>query len=268
MDLKEGIPLHKQISDWLKKEIKSGKLASDEKLPSENELSKKFDVSRVTVRRALQTLENDQLIYRCQGLGSFVTDQRTHQSFPILNDFTEELEGSGLEASSKLISFEQVEISKRNDLLSYLGIENKKIAVQLERVRLGNGEPIAYDITWMPVFYGQLIDGYNLDKTTIFKILEDEFDIPMQRGCYRMEASVAGENIAKYLNIEPQTPLLLMNRISYTIGEKPVYYQKRYYRNDKIVFELMAERRSADDLKNDGRPFKEMIPVFIENGKQ
>ncbi|NIT58180.1 MAG: UTRA domain-containing protein [Aliifodinibius sp.] len=265
MDLKEGIPLHKQISDWLKQEIESGALTSDEKLPSENELSQKFDVSRVTVRRALQTLENEQLIYRCQGLGSFVTDQRTHQSFSILNDFTEELEGSGMEASSQLISFEQVDISEQKDLLSYLDIENKKIAVQLERVRLGDGEPIAYDITWMPIFYGQLIEGYNLEETTIFKILEEEFDIPIEKGCYRIEASVADNKLAKHLNIDLQTPLLLMNRISYTIGEKPVYYQKRYYRNDKMVFELMAERRSSDTNTDRELPFKEMIPVFREN---
>lgn len=264
MDLKEGIPLHRQISDWLKQEIESGALTSDEKLPSENELSKKFDVSRVTVRRALQTLENEQLIYRCQGLGSFVTDQRTHQSFSILNDFTEELEGSGMEASSKLISFEQVDISEQKDLLSYLDIKNKKIAVQLERVRMGDGEPIAYDITWMPIFYGQLIEGYNLEETTIFKILEDEFDIPIQKGCYRIEAAMADDKLAKHLNIDPQTPLLLMNRISYTIGEKPVYYQKRYYRNDKMVFELMAERRASNTNADDELPFKEMIPVFKE----
>ncbi|GAA5522826.1 GntR family transcriptional regulator [Aliifodinibius salicampi] len=265
MDLKEGIPLHKQISDWLKKEIESGALTSDEKLPSENELSKKFDVSRVTVRRALQTLENEQLIYRCQGLGSFVTDQRTHQSFSILNDFTEELAGTGMKASSKLISFHQADISDRKDLLSYLDIGNKTIAIQLERVRLGDGEPIAYDVTWMPIFYGQLIEGYDLEKTTIFSILEDEFEIPIKKGCYRIEASMAGDRLAKHLKVDSQTPLLLMNRISYTIGDKPVYYQKRYYRNDRMVFELMAERQTSNSNKKDELPFKEIIPVFRDN---
>lgn len=265
MELKEGIPLHKQISDWLKQQIENGTLKEDEKLPSENELSAKFDVSRVTVRRALQTLENEQLIYRCQGLGSFVTDQRTHQSFSILNDFSEELEGSGMQASSKLISFGQQDIGDRNDILSYLDIENKKNVVQLERVRLGDGDPIAYDITWMPMFYGQLIEGYDLEETTIFQILENEFDIPIQKGCYRIEASLADEKLAKYLKVDQQTPLLLMNRISYTIGEKPVYYQKRYYRNDKMVFELMAERKTTTNKNDKELPFKEMIPVFREN---
>lgn len=267
MELKEGTPLHKQISDWLKQEIESGALSEDEKLPSENELAKKFDVSRVTVRRALQTLENEQLIYRCQGLGSFVTDQRTHQSFSILNDFTEELAGSGMKASSKVLSFEQQNIEGRSDLISYLGIENKQVAVKIERIRLGDGEPIAYDVTWMPVFYGQLVESYDLEKTTIFKILEGEFDIPIKRGCYRIEATVANDTLAQHLKVEPNTPLLQINRISYTIGDKPVYFQKRFYRNDKMVFELMAERPSKAGDHEENLPFKEFTPVFRETNK-
>lgn len=242
MDLKEGIPLHKQISDWLKQEIRSGALEENEKLPSENDLSDKFDVSRVTVRRALQTLENDQLIYRCQGLGSFVSDQRTHQSFSFLNDFSEELAGSGLKPSSKLLSFGHENIKDKKGILSYLDLRNKEIAVKIERIRLGNGDPIAYDTTWMPVFYGQLIEGYDLENTTIFKILEKEFEIPIEKGCYRIESTLAGDELASHLSVEKNTPLLLINRIAYTIGDKPVYFQKRFYRNDKIVFEIMTER--------------------------
>ena len=262
MDLKEGTPLHKQISDWLKQEINSGSLEVNEKLPSENELSEKFDVSRVTVRRALQTLENDQLIYRCQGLGSFVTDNRTHQSFSILNDFSEELEGSGMEASSQVISFGHENIEERSDLLSYLDIQSKKTAVRLERIRLGDGKPVAYDITWMPVFYGQLIEDFDLQNTTIFEILEEQFEIPIERGCYRIEATVADDKLAEHLQVPGGTPLLLINRISYTIGDKPVYYQQRYYRNDKIVFELMANRKSGDGKNKDKKPAREFLPVF------
>lgn len=242
MDLKEGIPLHKQISDWLKQEINSGSLEVNEKLPSENDLSEKFDVSRVTVRRALQTLENDQLIYRCQGLGSFVSDHRTHQSFSFLNDFTEELAGSGLKPSSKLISFGHENIKERKDILSYLDIRKKEIAVKIERVRLGSGDPIAYDVTWMPVFYGQLMEDYDLEKNTIFSILEKEYDIPIEKGCYRIESTLANKDLADYLQVKENTPLLQINRITYTIGDKPVYFQKRYYRNDKMVFEIMTNR--------------------------
>ncbi|MBN2732277.1 MAG: GntR family transcriptional regulator [Balneolaceae bacterium] len=268
MELKDGIPLHTQISDWLREQIESGALEPNEKLLSENELSKKFDVSRVTVRKALQTLDNEQLIYRCQGLGSFVSDQRTHRSFTQLNDFAEELEGSGMEAGSQVISFGHESIEGRNDLLSYLGIQNKQIAVKLERVRLGNGEPVAFDVTWMPLFYGQLIEGYDLTDTTIFKILENEFEIPIERGCYRIEAALADRELAEHLLIEVHTPLLQISRITYTIGDKPVYFQQRYYRNDKIVFELMAKRRQAIGRESDEEHLRDFQPVLKEQSPQ
>jgi GntR family transcriptional regulator len=255
MELQDGIPLHKQISDWLREQIEEGSLKKNEKLPSENELSDTFEVSRVTVRRALQTLENEQLIYRCQGLGSFVSDHRTHQSFAQLKDFDEELAGSSLQASSKVISLRQEKVSE--EVASYLNLKEDSVVVKLERIRLGNGQPIAYDITWLPVFYGQLIEGFDLEETTIFKVLENEFEISVEKGCYRLEATVANATLASHLDVEEDTPLLLINRISYTIGDKPIYFQKRFYRNDKIVFEVRTQRGGSDRKRPEDAPVNE-----------
>jgi GntR family transcriptional regulator len=255
MELQDGIPLHKQISNWLREQIEEGSLKKNEKLPSENELSDTFEVSRVTVRRALQTLENEQLIYRCQGLGSFISDHRTHQSFAQLKDFNEELAGFGLQASSKVISLGQEKVSE--EVASYLNLKEDSIVVKLERIRLGNGKPIAYDITWLPVFYGQLIEGFNLEETTIFKVLENEFEIRIEKGCYRLEATVADATLASHQDVEEHTPLLLINRISYTVGDKPIYFQKRYYRNDKIVFEVRTQRGGSNRKRLENAPVNE-----------
>lgn len=262
--LKEGIPRHTQISEWLRGQINDGHYEADEKLPSENELCDKFDVSRVTIRRALQTLENEGLIYRCQGLGSFVADRRSPHSFSTLNDFSEELAESGMKASSKLLSFTQKDIRDQQDILSALEMENKSLAVEVERIRLGDGQPLAYDITWLPVFYGQLIEGYDLQKHTIFDILEEEFDISIEKGRFRIEAALADKKLATHLQINIHAPVLIINRISYTVGDKPVYYQQRYYRNDKVVFEMMADRTSSSAQPEENITLKEFMPIFKE----
>jgi len=246
--LKEGTPYHKQISDWLKKQIDENKFRINEKLPSESELSEKFDVSRVTVRRALQTLENKKLIYRCQGIGSFVSDQRSHQNFANLNDFMEDMEGSGMKAGSKLLSFKHEDTDERIGAVLNLR-ENKKV-VRIERIRLADDEPVAFDITWMPLFYGQLLEGYDLERSTIFQILERDFDIPILKGCYRLDAAICNPELAKFLNIESGLPLVLMERISYTIGNKPIYYQKRFYRRDRVAFEVRTERKHIHSQEN------------------
>lgn len=259
MKLKKGSPRHKQISEWLRQQIEEGHFQADQKLPSENELCKKFDVSRVTVRKALQTLENEGHIYRSQGLGSFVSDDRPRQSLIELTDFEEDMQRAGLEPSSSVIDFKTV--AATDQIASLLNIDPDSTAVRLDRLRLGDDQPIAFDITWLPMFYGQLIEGYDLQEETIYGILEEDFDIPVEKGHFRIEAENASEEIAKHLQVEPGAALLLIDRLSLTVGDKPVYYQKRYYRSDRIVYELTAEREH-DDTSSGSMPLREFLPVI------
>lgn len=262
MRFQKGVPRHKQISDWIREKIESGEYEADEKLPSENQFTEQFDVSRVTVRRALQTLENDQLIYRCQGLGSFVQDQRSHQKLGRLTDFMEDMARAGMEASSKVLAFETTQAPAR--IASILDIEEGKNVMRLDRLRLGDGQPIALDITWLPMMYGQLIDNHNLEEETIFGILESNYDIPVEKGCYRIEAENAHSYLADYLQVDEQTALLQVNRLSLTIGEKPIYYQQRYYRTDRMIYELSVERHPDSKKGEDNMSMRELIPVFNE----
>lgn len=259
MKLKKGTPRHEQISDWLREQIASGRYKADEKLPSENDLSEMFGVSRVTVRRSLQTLENEQLIYRRQGLGSFVKDNRSHQSLVRLRDFVEEMKRSGMEASSAVIRWKTETVE--DTIASLLNLDPGSKAVRLDRLRMGDGIPIAFDITWLPVFYGQLIEDADLEEETIYGILERDYEIPVEKGYYRIEAGNADDYLAGHLDVNVGEALLLIGRLSMTVGEKPIYYQKRYYRTDRMVYEIMVERRPGSSLE-DELPLREFHPAF------
>lgn len=263
--LQTGKSLHAQISDWVLSQIEKGHLKPDQKLPSENELSNMFKVSRVTVRRALQTLESESVIYRCQGLGSFVSDNRSPQTMIRLTDFSEDMKKAGLVASSKVIGFAQEPASAA--LAEKLEIKEGQLVVKVERLRFGDGEPIAYDITWLPFKYGQLLDADTLSKKTIYDILEMDYQIPVIRGYYRMSAENATPEVARFLEVPSHSALLLFKRASYTMGSKPVYYQKRYYRSDKVVYEMLLEREENDAGTQPGIPLKEFNPVFNDRSE-
>ncbi len=260
MELKENTPRHRQISDWIRSKIEEGEFEIDEKIPSENTFCRKFGVSRITVRKALQTLENEQLIYRRQGLGSFVKDNRSHQTLGRLTDFMEDMSRAGMEASSEVIQFKTSPVPDR--IAGILKIDEGSMVIRLDRLRLGDGQPMAFDITWLPMFYGQLIDGYDLTDETIYGILEREFDIPVEKGYYRIEAENASPYIAEKLNTREGRALLLLNRLSYTVGEKPIYYQQRYYRTDRIVYELSLEREPGSEQSGGYLPLRDFTPVF------
>lgn len=261
--LKKGIPRHSQISQWLRSQINKGVYGPDEKLPSENELAKKFDVSRVTIRRAMQSLESDSIIYRCQGLGSFVSDQRATHDLVKLTDFNEDMVKAGVTPSSIVKKFETVDAPEW--LLPLLNIDEGSKVLQIDRLRLGDGEPIAFDSTWLPVLYGQLLDEKKLSQSTIYSLLEENYDIPVIRGCYRLSAEMAENTLATELQVHEHSALFVIDRISYTIGDKPLYYQKRYYRNDKVTYQMTLERSPDEDSGQHGMPLKEFIPVFNAN---
>ena len=259
--LKAGKPRHEQISDILREQILGGELMANDQLPSENQLLKKFEVSRITVRRALQTLESEGFIYRRQGLGAFVSDKRVHQGLVRLTDFVEDMSKAGIEATSRVVNFTQE--TAPEDVQEALGYKERKVVCRLDRLRLGNGEPIAFDRTWLPVFYGQLLAEYDLQQETIYRILEEDYEIPIIRGRYRLAAVNSTDEIANYLQVPRRSALFLIERISYTKKEQPVYFQRRYYRNDMVSYELELERiHTSPDTNAQGMPLREFFPVF------
>ncbi|CAN5812959.1 GntR family transcriptional regulator [soil metagenome] len=260
-ELRPGIPLHEQISTWLRGEIEAGSLAPDSQLPSEHELCQRFDVSRVTVRRALQTLEADGLIYRRQGLGSFVCDRRMAQGLVRLTDFAQDLARAGMEATSRVLRREQEPCPP--PVAERLGIEAGSSVLRLDRLRLGDGEPLALDRTWLAPFHAQLLEGHDLGRETIYAVLEREYGIPILSGRYRITASSAEEEVAAALGVAEGEPLLVIERTSRTVKERPVYFQRRFYRSDRMAYELeLAREPGAAGTDGGSMPLREFEAVF------
>jgi GntR family transcriptional regulator len=253
-------PRHEQLSDWLRTRIADGTYAPDEQLPSEHALCDQFDVSRVTVRRALQTLESEGLIYRKQGLGSFVQDQRLRSGLVRLTDFAEDMAQAGIAASSRIEKNAPVDVPTA--IADKLNVEPGTRVRRLDRTRLGDGEPVAFDYTWLPPDYAALIDPYDLTQHTIYSILETEHGIEVRRGRYRIEAVNAPDAVATALHISPNQAVLLISRLSIDADDAPIYYQQRYYRTDRVAYELELERGTAPTPATAGMPLRDFVPVF------
>src|SRR6056297_762879 len=260
MDLESGRPRHEQISDWLREQIDDGAYGTDEKLPSEKEIGERFDVSRVTVRRALQTLESENYIYRRQGLGSFVKERRASQGLVRLTDFAQDMAQAGLEASSDVKH--HTPESPPPDVAVHLDTDDQKV-MRLDRLRLGDDHPVAFDRTWLPMFYAQLLEEHDLEHETIYGILEREYNIPVLRGRYRITAANAEAAVADPLGVPEGEALLLIERLSLTEGEKRVYFQRRYYRSDRVAYELELARDPGQQYAAEhGMPLRDFEPVF------
>lgn len=247
-----GKPRHEQVSDWLRDQIEQGVLAENTKLPSESALGSRFGVSRITVRRALQTLESENLIFRRQGLGSFVQDRQVRQGLVRLTDFVEDMQIAGLDPSSRVIHNTPEEAPAH--VARHLGVEPGTRVLRLDRLRLGDGDPIAMDRTWLPMTYAALLSPHDLESDTIFSILEREYNICVCRGRFRMESVNAPNDIAQFIDVPWGRALLLIERTSYMAGDLPLYFQQRWYRSDRVAYEIELRR-------HDGRPSKSPLPL-------
>ena len=258
----KGTPLHEDVSSWIRGLIDSGELTQDDQLPSESSLGARFDVSRITVRRALQTLEAEGLIYRRQGLGSFVRDERVHQGLVRLTDFVEDMTGAGLKPGSRVTEFEQESAERR--IASVLNLEEGAPVMRLDRLRYADDEPIAFDKTWMPVFYSHLLEGHDLEKDSIYRIFERHYGIRVDRGHFRIEAVNAPNDVARLLNVPWGRALLMIERTSVTDAGKCFYFQQRFYRSDRVAYELELKRSGASS--GPSLPLTEFEPVFSKGG--
>jgi GntR family transcriptional regulator len=263
--LRSGIPRHEQISTWLREEIESGAYQVDERLPSENELCERFEVSRITVRRALQTLEADGFIYRRQGLGSFVADRRVRQGLVRLTDFHQDMALAGLTASSRVLC--QREVPCPEPVALWLQVACDSPVLRVDRLRLGDGEPVALDRTWFPRPYSRLLENRGLGDDTFYRILEEEYGIPIVSGRYRISADVTDPETAGILDVEPGAALLIIERLSRTSEDRPVYFQRRLYRSDRVAYELELARdpggRGAGESPDQvGMPLRDFHVVF------
>lgn len=254
-----AVPRHQQVSSWLRSALREGTFAPGDRLPSEHELCARFGVSRVTVRRALHTLEAEGLVVRRQGLGTFAAPPKVPQGLVRLTDFAQDMERAGLTPSSRILRHDREPCPA--PVAEVLGLEPDTPVVRLDRLRLGDGEPLALDHTWLPLFYGQLLEAHDLTHETIYGLLERVYDIPVLSGHYRIEGGVADAEVARALGLRRGRPLLVVERTSRTVGERVVYFQRRYYRADRVAFELELERKPGQPA-GDGMPLRGFEPVF------
>lgn len=251
-------PLYQQLKQRLRAEIARGTYAPGDQLPAEPELIRLYGVSRITVRQALGDLEVEGLIVRRHGKGTFVAERLIAHDLVRLTDFVEDMELAGLAPSSRVLCFEREAAAR--DVAEALDIPPGVVVVRVDRLRLADAQPIAFDTTWLPLRYGALLQPDELSAETIFHILETRYSIPIERGVFSFTAAAAGAHLADALDVALNAPLLVIERVSYTRNDDPVYVQRRYYRPDRVRYRAALQRRQ--DTPGGASTLRELRPVF------
>ncbi len=221
-------PLYQQIKALITQSLQSGEWKPGELIPSEMELANRFKVSQGTVRKAIDELSSENLVVRRQGKGTFVaTHHEALSQFRFLRLVPNE--GAPSYPENKII-----EVRRQRapiDVARLLEIKSGDSVVFIRRVQSFSGVPTILDELWLPgiIFKGLTAERLTEYKGPMYGLFESEFGTRMIRASEAIRAVCADELTAQILNVSLGTPLLNVERVSFTYGDKPVELRRGLY---------------------------------------
>jgi GntR family transcriptional regulator len=241
MTVAQDSPLYSRVETVLAGEIADGVLKVGDQLPTEDVLITRFEVSRITIRRAIQNLVGRGLVEIRRGKGTFVALPQMTQELTELSGFVEDMQAVGRKPTARVISKEVV--TADSTVASHLALTKGERVVRIRRVRLADGVPVSFDETFLPLEIGKKIITNNLKREPIFSLLERKYDVPLIEAEYKLEAVAAEAEVAAALRVKQGSPIFLIERTSYSTGNRPVDYEKLYYRGDLVRFVTCLARK-------------------------
>jgi len=232
------LPLYYQLKEVLKQQIRAGHLAPHTSIPSEPELVAQYHVSRATVRQALTELVHEGLLYRQHGRGTFVCEPRVQQqSISELTSFTEELLRRGKHPSGMLVVSELVRGSQT--VREQLRLTDEEQVVRLERVRMGDDLPVAYEIDYLP--YPRAASIYQRAKETaegsLYNLMATEGLHPaIAEQLFKVD--VASPREAELLRISSSEAGVRLFSTAFDETGAPIEYTEAFYPGSQYEFHL------------------------------
>ncbi len=228
-------PIYIQIHNDIKRAIEAGKWAVGDRIPSERELSRDFDVSRMTLRQAIQTLVDEGILERQVGSGTYVANQKVQEKMSGVTSFTDLMLTQGKQPTSKTISYHVMNPSLSE--AEKLKLNENDQVLRMERIRYGDDVPICFEVATVPE---KVVDGLNKKEVTssLYRALEDKKKVNPGKAQQTVSAMSASERIAEYLNIKRGDAILRLRQVTYLQDGTPFEYVRTQYVGERFEFYL------------------------------
>lgn len=230
---KSQLPLHSQVEQILRKLVDLDEYKDGKPLPKEVELANRFGVSRNTIRQATNKLENEGLITRKKGVGTFVTSHGLSTQLSNWHSFTLEMMEKGLSFKNTEVKLSHIKVDDK--LANFFRIDKGSQVLLLKRLRAIEGEAAVYFESYFHPRIGLTEDDDY--SRPLYQLLEEKFGIVVVRSREHIRAQQAGI-VAKRLGLRAADPILVRERFVYDPGDRPIEYAINYYRADKFTYSI------------------------------
>ena len=236
LDRDSYVTLYIQLAQRLATEIAEGRWAPHARLPSEQDLMKRFDVSRVTVRQAIAKLDDQDLVVRKQGKGTFVAGPVVRHELKNFQGFYDELLSQGLNPETKLLHFGPIETPR--EAARALKTTDAKV-VFLKRLYSLDGTPIALAFTYLPAIAAE-VSWEEAVRHPSYAILETLLGIRIAEAEVSIRGRLAGRELGPMLKVAQSAPLLVLERTSFCDAGTAREYTRFYVNSETYEFTLSA----------------------------
>lgn len=225
-------PLYQQLMNRILGDIASGKYPVDTQIPSERELGEFYQVSRVTVRRALSELTQRGVLKKRQGKGTFVAAPKLMRDLRDVNSFHDVCQMQGMTSSTQVISVQIVRTDAQTQ--ADLQLTDDRV-VEVTRLRLADNTPIMLETNRFPLSYTTLMQE---DLTQSLYALLEKSGVTPRRGIHEISLCYATAQQAKLLSVEPGSALLLLREVVFDQHGLPLHTSHQVIRGDRFTFRI------------------------------
>lgn len=234
------LPLHYQLKEIIRELIENDELKPGDIIPTERELCKIQNVSRMTVNKAILALVNEGLLHRQQGKGTFVSEPKQMHEFSKLKGFTEEMNSKGFKTKTKILSFEIKESTKKLQKIFSLDDTNKKV-IEIIRLRETDKEPVAIETTILPYSRFSNMTKNSLEGKSLYEIFKREYNYYPEKAKQVIEPIKLNYYESTLLNQKKNALALLFSKTTYTNENSVIEFTKAIFRSDLYKYELILK---------------------------
>jgi GntR family transcriptional regulator len=226
---RKATPVYQRIQSEIRKRIEAAELNPGDAVESERGLARTHKVSLMTARHALAGLEREGIVERRRGAGTFVAAPKIH--FNKLMSYTEQMSSRGLAPRSRVLIAKVVE--DEQEVAARLGLPAASSVLKIQRLRLTGEEPFALETCYLPASDFPKLSSAPLGRSSLFAVLQHEYDVELAYADEEVDATAADANIAELLGVPRGAPLLRIRQIIYSAKGKATIYGVGFYRSER-----------------------------------
>ena len=229
-----------EISEKIEVYVRKNNLKPHDKLPSERELSSTWNVNRMTLRGAIQSLIDEGFLYNVPGNGTYVAPKKIERDLYQFRSLTDGMAEKDVTVRNKLISVRKKDADEQ--IAKVLSVPLGSEILEVKRVRMFNNEPLVMEESYIRYDLCRELENYDLGSHSLYSILREFYNIKLVKQKQKISIAYVTDEESQYLEVEKGIAVIVVKGVTFNENEEPIEYSISTTRGDRCVFRTILRK--------------------------